>query len=317
MGPPKSVTVILAPYHVGIKDHRVGRGPAAILDAGLIARIERALPSGIPVKVAEIQAVQETPTEVEGDIGRSFGVLRNVSDAVRRARNEGSWPLVLSGNCMNVVGVNAGLNDAEEDNASGADGSGEGDHGQGRQVIWFDAHADLEGPETTESGYLDGMGGRMLLGEGFGRLLGGIAGYRKIEGKQLIGVGFRDYSSSEKDKIAREGVRVVWGRKGLDKGEYRAALEEVLKETSEERRDAVLHVDVDSLDPRVGRANEFAVSGGLGERDLVECVDVVMERRTVRAMHVASLNPEFDGWERCVEVVAKAVERVVARELGS
>src|ERR1700754_1026362 len=99
MAPDSSITLIISPYHVGEKDHRVGRGPKAFLNAGIVERITEALPN-VKVEVVEIEDVRLVITEIEGDIGRSFAVLRHVSKAVRKAREKGSWPLVLSGDCM-------------------------------------------------------------------------------------------------------------------------------------------------------------------------------------------------------------------------
>ena len=58
---------------------------------------------------------------------------------------------------MGVVGVNAGLNPEQP-------GLEEDAQIETKEVIWFDAHADLESADTTASGYLDGMDGSMMLG---------------------------------------------------------------------------------------------------------------------------------------------------------
>ncbi len=304
MAPYNSIRIIISPYHVGEKEHRVGRGPRAFLDAGIIERITEAIPD-VKIDVVEIEEVKQVNTEIEGDIGRSFAVLRNVSKAVRKANEAGSWPLVLSGNCMGVVAVNAGLN-AEKPSAE------EDGNAATREAIWFDAHADLETADTTASGYLDGTGGSMLLGEGFGYLLNTIPGYRSIGGNSLVAVGFRSMSEFEEETIREQGVRLVRGGKQVDGGQYVKDLERVLQRgDGQTSNETVLHVDVDVLDTSVGKANEFAVEGGLGERDLLECVNLIGKCRQMKAMHVASLNPQCKGWEGVVDVAIKAVATVV------
>ena len=304
-----SITIIISPYHVGEKDHRVGRGPKAFLEAGIVTRITDAVPN-VKINVVEIEEVKQVNTELEGDIGRSFAVLRNVSEAVRKATEAGSWSLVLSGNCMGVVGVNAGLN-AEEPTRR------EIEEAAMREVIWFDAHADLETPDTTESGYLDGMGGSMLLGEGFGYLLNTVPGHRLIRGKQLVAVGFRSMSEFEEEKILSQGVRLVRGGKPLDIDPLRRYVKDLdLLLMEGDEREAVLHMDVDVLDTSIGRANDFAVEGGLAARDLLECMDLVGNRRRVKAMHVASLNPGCEGWENIVQVAVETIVLVVKKVMG-
>ena len=49
--------------------------------------------------------------------------------------------VVASGDCLTALGTVAGLQ------AAGADPA----------VVWFDAHGDVQTPETTSSGYLAGM----------------------------------------------------------------------------------------------------------------------------------------------------------------
>lgn len=309
----KSITIIVSPYHVGLKNIRVGRGPHALLEGGLVKDIKQILPKEFALNVEEISLVQTVLTEVEGDIGRSFAVLRHISEAVRKAVQQDSWPLVLSGNCMDVVAVNAGLNLLAEEGSK----KGPISEKKTREVIWFDAHADLETPDTTGSGYLDGMGGSMLLGEGFSNLLGTVPGYSTIEGRQLLGVGFRDFSELEEKKISGNGVRVVYGKKPLNHGHYLADLASALDNNNASGLvDSVLHLDVDVLDTSVGRANEFAVEGGLGEQDLIDCMDLIGDKRGVKAMHVASLNPEYERWENTARVASRAIVRVIQNVLG-
>ena len=192
---------------------------------------------------------------------------------------------------MGVVGVNAGLN--AEELSPGSD-----EKVSTRKVLWFDAHADLETPDTTESGYLDGMGGSMLLGEDFGYSLSTMPGYRPIEGRRLVAVGFRSRSEFEEEKIVSQGARLVRGGKPVDGDPLRRFMKDLdIMLVEGEEWEAVLHMDVDVLDTSIGRANDFAVEGGLGAKELLECMDLIGNRRRVKAMHVASLNPECEGWE--------------------
>lgn len=313
MGRYKSITIIVSPYHVGLKNVRMGRGPHALLDAGLIETTKQILPKEFALNVDEIGPIHTVPTEIEGDIGRSFAVLRCISGAVQKAVQGDSWPLVLSGNCMDVVAINAGLNLVTESGSK----RGQVSEKKMREVIWFDAHADLETPDTTKSGYLDGMGGSMLLGEGFGHLLGKIPGYAAVQGRQLLGVGFRDYSGFEERKMREKEVRAVLGNKPLDQGHYLAELASALEDDNAIGfADPILHLDVDVLDISVGKANEFAVEGGLGERDLIDCIDLIGGKREVKAMHVSSFNPEYERWENIARVVIRAIVHVIQHVSG-
>ncbi|KAF2629253.1 hypothetical protein BU25DRAFT_420131 [Macroventuria anomochaeta] len=86
-----SIAIVYSSYHVGLRDHRVGDGPNRIRKLGLIERLEEL---GAKVYVDEIQPVDE----FEGEIGRSFEVLRRTAVAVSKARANISFPFILSNN---------------------------------------------------------------------------------------------------------------------------------------------------------------------------------------------------------------------------
>lgn len=88
-----AITIILSPYHVGIRDHRVGNGPHRIRSLGITQALEEL---GAKVVLQEIGPVDE----FEGEIGRSFELLRRISTAVSEAVTQNTFPLILSGNCM-------------------------------------------------------------------------------------------------------------------------------------------------------------------------------------------------------------------------
>ena len=77
---------------------------------------------------------------------------------VRLARQDGAFPVVLSGSCFAAVGVVAGLEESEP------------------SVVWFDAHADFNEPVTSVSGYFDGMGLAVLTGSAWQGLLATVPG---------------------------------------------------------------------------------------------------------------------------------------------
>ena len=127
------VSLIVVPYHAGVPDLGVGAGPKYILQNRLVERLQAI------GKIVTVHEIGPAP-EFEGDIGRSFEIIRRVSEAVVHARKNRSFPIVLAGNCNVSVGVAAGLSSIED-----------------LEVVWFDAHCDLETPEETLTGNFDSM----------------------------------------------------------------------------------------------------------------------------------------------------------------
>ena len=185
------------------------------------------------------------------------------------------------------------------------------DKGNGTELIWFDAHANFETPETLMSGYLDSMAGSLLMGECWRSLLQSVPGYRKGRRDDLVLVGTRDVSESEKQKLAIEQVRMVAGRRDLSGEAAAEELESALRQGGRRQEQCVVHIDLDCLDTSIGTANEFAVPGGLLEQDLSGCLDVVMRTRCPNVLSVAGFNPSCEGAAQAAEVAVKAIAKVV------
>src|SRR5262245_38510016 len=114
----------MVPYDSGFRDARMGRGPAALLPA---------MPSRCEVE-------EITPGGgFLGEVAMAFALAGQLADRVRAALAAERFPVVLSGNCLPAaLGTLAGL-------------------GPGVGVAWLDAHGDFHTPETTQSGFVDGM----------------------------------------------------------------------------------------------------------------------------------------------------------------
>lgn len=63
-----SARLIIAPFHVGILNHRVGAGPNDLLSRGLVEGLQA---HNVKVDIEEIAPVDD----FEGEIGRSFEVI--------------------------------------------------------------------------------------------------------------------------------------------------------------------------------------------------------------------------------------------------
>jgi arginase len=140
------VRLIEVPYYLGREHADLSRGPGKLADAigGDSVVIEQPLPSVLPNEIAE-----------------SFAVIRSVAVTVRETVEEGRFPLVLAVNCFTSLGTVAGV-------------------GRDVGVVWFDAHGDFNTPDTTPTGFFDGMGLAMLLGDGWEELRQTVEGLRPV-----------------------------------------------------------------------------------------------------------------------------------------
>ncbi len=139
---------------------------------------------------------------------------------------DGAFPVVLSGSCFAGVGVVAGL--AEPAPA----------------VVWFDAHADFNTPDTSISGYFDGMGLAVLTGGAWQAMHARVPDARPVPESAVILAGARDFDPPE---VRRLEASAVTHLRPEELGGLAGALAAITPAPS----GVYLHVDLDVLD--IGR----------------------------------------------------------------
>jgi len=220
--------------------------------------------------------------EFRAEIGTAFDLYRVLAE---RVRDGAGVPVVLAGNCGVCVGTAAGV--GMEDLA----------------VIWFDAHGDFMTPETTTSGFLDGMGLSIVTGRCFRKLAKSIPGFTPLPHDRALHVGGRDWSEGEREDCHRERVGVA-----ADVATTIPALDVLAERTSR----ILIHVDLDVIDSKYGKANHYAVPGGLSPDDVVRIINICGERFKIAAVELASYDPSFDT----AGTIAKAGARFVKAALS-
>ncbi|MGH7482046.1 MAG: arginase family protein [Longimicrobiales bacterium] len=286
------IELIEVPYDSGHRALRMGAGPAALVDAGLVARLESA---GHVVARSRVETDVEFPTEADV----AFDLAARLAERVAAARDRGGLPFVLSGNCMMAAGVVAGLRRA-------AGEAGEPDRTP--LVVWLDAHGDLNTPETTRSGFLDGMAVSVVLGRCWTTLAAERLGLRSLPSRALVMLGVRDLDPAEVSEFERGEIRHV----------APAGLSDALADarSAAPGEDIYLHIDLDVLDPSVGRANAYAAEGGLTTEQVLSVVDATANHGHIAAATLSAYDPQDDTSGGARDAALRIAERVAARAGG-
>jgi arginase len=277
------VALILVPYDSGRRRERLGTGPERLLEAGLERRM-RAAGHQTVVHLAE------PPADAwHAEIGTAFALARAVSRLVRQALADGSFPLVLSGNCgPAALGVAGGL-------------------GSPPAVVWFDAHGDFNTPESTVGGFLDGMSLATLTGRCWRALSASIPGFQPVPEAAVALVGARDLDPLEAELLAGSAIHRVEVRAIRDQ------LPAVLARLTDAARPTYVHLDLDVLDPSEGRANPYAAPGGLTGAEVEWAISQIGATAPARAASITAYHPESDADGRVRETaLALAVSLVHA-----
>jgi arginase len=258
------IQILAVPYDSGHRGLRMGAGPEALLQAGLVEAL-RSAGHNVSVRLAELD-----PAQWQAEIQSSFELMRMLSAAVREARNAGRFPIVLAGNCNTAVGTLAGL---------GTDSIG---------VAWFDAHADFNTPETTMSGFLDGTAVAIISGRCWTQLAATVPGFSPIADDRICLIGTRDIDSLESALLDESTVSVVAPR------QLRDGLARQLQFLGEHVERIYVHLDLDVLDASVVAANTFAVSGGLTMEDANFALATIADKLEIAGITLSAFDPEAD-----------------------
>ena len=273
----RATALIEVPYMCGDAAHPARHGPARCAEA-LGAH-------GPSTTVGSETGVGTDP------VSASLRVNRELASAVRTARARGERPLVLAGSCDASLGVLAGVADA------------------GCGIVWLDAHADFNTPDSSASGFFPGMALAVVTGHCHREEWAAIGG-RPVPEEATALVGVRDVSpAAEQDRLDGSALHVVPWRAGQPTGDVAAALDAVAA-----RAQAVyVHVDLDGLDPSVapGIVDE-PVPGGLTAEQAEGVLDGVRARFEVAAATIATYVPDRDADDRTLEIATRLAELLIA-----
>jgi arginase len=269
---------LLVPYDSGHREWRMGRGPSYLLRHGVGSAV-RALGHEVDAEYVEPEGYHSANPPTPTEIATSFSLYREVAVRARAAHQAGALPVVLGGNCGVTLGAVAAAAATYEAASIG--------------VVWLDAHGDFNTPDTTTSGFLDGMTLAALTGRSWSRLAAGIPDFAPVPDANVVLVGVRDLDPAEEILLEESEVNVVRGPSLRGAG-VQEALAPALDRLRERVRIVHLHVDVDVLDADEARANAFAVRGGLTVSALADVMRLVRSRFELASLAFTSYDPAID-----------------------
>jgi arginase len=270
------IQVFCVPYDSGHLEERMGRGPTHFVTHGLEDRLRTA---GHEVRCDRLTITDPFSTEIK----TAFTLHRLLADGVRAACQAGEFPLVFSGNCGSALGTVAGL--------GGADDLG---------VIWFDAHGDFNTPETTQSGFLDGMGLAAVTGQCWCTLTASIPGFRPVPARHVMHLGGRDFDPAEQKLLTASGVLTV-GAQPIRQIGVLQALQPTLAALQPRVRRLYIHLDLDVLDSATFPANQFLPPDGLFPDQVEASIRLLGQHFQIAGGGVAAYDPAFDVENRTLE----------------
>jgi arginase len=286
------VSVLGVPLGFGAGKAGVDLAPSAMRAIQLMHRIEvlgyRVEDLGdIPILKPKHTALSdENPKYVHEMLAAS----EQLAERVYRILEKGAFPVVLGGDHSIAMGTQSGaaayVHDVEK---------------QALGLLWFDAHADMNTPETSPSGNLHGMPLAILLGYGVDELVR-LRGYApKFLPQYCAHIGARDIDAGERELIRRLGMRCFTMRE-IDERGMLACMDEALDLVSRAPGGYSVTFDVDSIDPYDAPGSGTLVRGGLTYREAHLAMEKIAETGGMRCLELVEVNPSLDVDNRTAEL---------------
>ena len=251
------------------------------------------------VHVPDFVTVAPAPAERIGAIAAVCTELAALTaDAVRA----GVLPLVLGGDHSLAAGSVAGTATALAE------------RGESLGVIWLDAHADINTPESSLSGNVHGMPAAHLLGLGDTRLSHIAKPFPAIKPEHLVYVGLRDVDTAEREFIKDMNIRAFTMR-DIDERGLRAVMDEAVAIATRGTGGIHLSCDADWIDPREAPGVGTAVRGGATLREAHLAMEIIYDTGALVAMDLVEINPILDRQNHTAELAADLIASAFGRRI--
>ena len=294
------VRVIGVPIDYGANRRGVDMGPSAIRYAGLAGAIDEAGHTYTETgDLITAQSRYETadPEHTQAKyLPQIKAVCEPLADRVATTVADGNIPVVLGGDHSISIGSIAGSS------RSGAIG-----------VLWLDAHADFNTPETSPSGNVHGMSLAAALGRGafaeqpWATATGlaptavGIVGLRSLDENERTALKTGPIGAYPMSEIDTDGIATVIDRTidGLP-----ATIDGVH-----------LSLDLDLLDPSVAPGVGTPVHGGITYREAHTAIERIADQTTIRSVDLVEVNPILDQHNKTAELAVELLASALGKRI--
>lgn len=300
----QTVSVIGAPLDLGAGHRGVDAGPSAFRIAGLMGAIRE---MGYPVVDEGNIQVQIPECLPEGQANAKF--LSEIADACEHQRakvfealQKGHFPLVLGGDHSIAIGTVAAISSyyRQQDQEIG--------------VIWVDAHADMNTPDTTHSGNIHGMPLAVALGLGAPELVG-LGGFSpKLKAEHVVLIGIRDLDLEEKRIVKECGVK-TFTMTDIDELGMSTVIRQAIEIAGSGTAGIHLSFDFDGLDPDIAPGVGTPVKGGIRYREAHLLMEKVALTGRMIGLEMVELNPILDLRNQTAELGVELIQSAFGKRI--
>jgi len=294
------IAVIGAPMDLGAGRRGVDMGPSALRVAGLYQKLTE-----LGYQVEDLgNVIVDQPESLPGGpsharyLPQIAHTCARLADMVERAAGQERVPLVLGGDHSAAIGTIAGM--SRHRRKSG--------HKLG--LLWIDAHADMNTPDSTPSGNVHGMPLACAIGLGPAELTGIGCHVPMVDPENVAIVGLRSVDDIEKYNVRGAGVHPFTMR-DIDERGMRTVIQQAIHAVSSGTSGFHLSFDLDAVDPDEAPGVGTPVHGGITYREAHLAMETICDSGMMTSLELVELNPVLDVANRTailgVELIMSAL----------
>jgi arginase len=225
-----------------------------------------------------------------------------LGELVAAALAEGKMPLVLGGDHSIAVGTVAGVSRFFRES------------NRNIGMLWIDAHADMNTPQSSPSGNVHGMPLACCAGVGPEELVRMFGFSPKINPANIALLGVRDVDPLEAETVRNAGVRAFTMRE-IDERGMRAAIGEAIAIATKDTAGFHLSLDMDFVDPQYAPGVGTPVRGGATYREAHLAMEVICDSGKMISMEVVEVNPVIDEVNRTADLAVELILSAMGKKI--
>ncbi|XP_041469474.1 arginase-1-like [Lytechinus variegatus] len=297
----QSIGVLGVPINKGQDKDGVVYGPTVLRDAGLISSIEelghRVIDHGDLVfpaqdeETATVNYVKNAPF-----LGKA---LKKISKGVEDITKQDQLCVTLGGDHGITIGSLHGHTRSRPDLC----------------VLWVDAHADINVPQTSPSGHLHGMVLSFVCHE-LRHYLPKLPNFDWLDSciscKDIAYIGLRDVDVGERHILEKHGIQIfsIHDVQKYGVAEVFARAMDMINPRG--TRPVHLSFDIDSLDPGVSASTGTPVLGGLTYREGIYIAEEIAQTDMLSSMDLVEVNPQLGSPSQQESTINAGVDVILA-----
>ena len=294
------IAIIGVPLDLGSGRRGVDMGPSAIRYAEIVQRL-----AGLGYQIHDTGDIAVNRDAVRHSPGVRMHYLEEIErvniELCKRVSEQldlKRFPLILGGDHSIAIGTLAGIRRLT----------------QKLGVVWFDAHSDINTPETSPSGNIHGMPVAIALGCGHERLTAIGGPDTRLNAKNFVQIGIRDLDPGEKVRLREQGL-TVFTMHEIDRLGMARVMEEAIRIASDGTDSVHVSFDMDVMDPLHAPGVGTPVVGGLTYRESHLAMEMLSAANIIGSAEFVEVNTVLDHGNQTAKVAVALVSSLLGEKM--